>query len=128
MLFGRSSNPRKQSVSTLISTEKDNRLLATIALATIVTSVGPFSLPEDVRLAPSAVTTAAIRQFEQSLNSLSLAGSSVTLDPRQATCERGKSEMSIADIFALATATFPDEEWEKLPKDLSTEWHQHLYE
>lgn len=102
-------------------------MLATIALATIVTSAGPFPLPEDVRLAPSAVTTAVIRQFEQSLNSLSLAGSSVTLDPRQTACDRGKSEMSIAEIFALATATVPDEEWEKLPKDLSSNWHQNLY-
>lgn len=107
--------------------ERGKRLLATIALATIVTSAGPFPLPEDAHLAPSAVTTAVIRQFEQSLNSLSLAGNSVTLDPLHTPYERGKPEMSIAEIFALATATVPDEEWEKLPKDLSTNWHHNLY-
>lgn len=102
-------------------------MLATIAFATIVTSAGPCPLPEGVGMATSAVTTAAIRQYEQSLKNLLLTGSSVTLDPRQIATGRGNVEMSIADLFDFVTAEVPEEEWEKLPKDLSTNWHRHLY-
>lgn len=102
-------------------------MLATIALATIVTSAGPCPLPEGIGMATSAVTTAAIRQYEQSLKNLSLAGSSVTLDPRQIANGRCNVGMSIADLFDSITAEVPEEEWEKLPKDLSTNWHHYLY-
>lgn len=90
----------------------------------MVSSAGFGPLPE-AALPKSAVTTTAILQFEQSLKNLSLAGSSITLDPRKPTSGRSKAEPTIVEIFALATAGVPDEEWKKLPTDLSANWHHY---